>query len=84
MTKFKNKKSLKALSLKTCKLFKIKCCCKTVVTMKSLKYIKKEEWLVGLLNDTILDAEKSWKANYTPALAGEIYYASLTFAAKKV
>ena len=30
MTKFKNKKSLKALSLKTCKLFKIKCCCKTV------------------------------------------------------
>lgn len=31
---------------------------------------------MGLLNDKILDALKSMKTNYTPALAGEIYYAS--------
>ena len=38
MTKFKNKKSLKALSLKTCKLFKIKCCCKTVEIQVNASY----------------------------------------------
>ena len=29
-----------------------------------------------LLNDTILNALENLKANYKPALAGEIYYAS--------
>lgn len=31
---------------------------------------------MGLLNDKIIDALKDIKVNYTPAFAGEMYYAS--------
>lgn len=34
---------------------------------------------MGLLNDTILNALESLKVNYKPALAGEIYYASILY-----
>lgn len=39
-------------------------------------YIEKEVRNMGLLNDTILDALRNMKANYTPALACDAYYAS--------
>lgn len=31
---------------------------------------------MGLLNDKLIDALKDIKVNYTPAFAGEMYYAS--------